>query len=153
MPLREFLGDFPLVRVFQQSLTSNDVIDLLECFDLDVVYNFDRLHEGTSDSYSVSSHVEGFELRFDEHKILETIWCYITPRGDFQAIDADCIGVQIPDSLTDARRHAKGTGFPFKDDGEEGSSAYVRIDEPERWVHYEFHKGHLTLVTIMRPWD
>lgn len=153
MHLRAFLGDYPLVSFFKQPLQSNDVIKLLERFAIDVIYRFDRLREGTSDTYSASSHDEGFELQFDEQQILETIWCYIRPRNRFRAIDPDCIGVYIPESFGGAKRHARSTGFPFKDEGEEGSSAYVRIDDPEMWVHYEFAEGQLRLVTIMRPWD
>ena len=36
-------------------LKSDEVIDLLEGYDLPVQYHFDRLHEGESDSYSVES--------------------------------------------------------------------------------------------------
>jgi hypothetical protein len=151
MALREFLNGHPLIKFYGTSMKSRDAIKLLERLKLKVVYDFDRLEEGTPDTYSVSAPAEGFELQFDEGQVLETIWCYVRQRGSFVPIDVDCIGVYIPKSFEDARRHAEGSGLPFK--AEVGANAYVRIDDPKVWVHYEFHDGHLTLVTIMRPWE
>ena len=102
MTLRAFLNGTHLVAFHAQSMKSDDVIDLLERFDMDVIYRFDRTHEGTPDEYSASAPAEGFELRFDEHQVLDTIFCYIQARGRFSPIDASCIGVPIPKSFAHA---------------------------------------------------
>ena len=153
MELGDYLNGSHLIDYHNQALKSDDVVKLLERFGLEVIYRFDRLSEGTPDAYSVSAESEGFELRFDEHQTLETLWCYIRKRGSFSPIEPDCIGVFIPDSLAAARRHAKSGGHPSQEGGSESAKAYVRIDGPRASVHYEFDKGKLSLVTIMRPWE
>ena len=53
MSLSDFLGGHHLIDFHEASMRSRDVIDLLERFDLDVIYNFDRLEEGEPDTYTV----------------------------------------------------------------------------------------------------
>lgn len=134
-------------------MRSRDVVDLLERFDLDVIYNFDRLEEGEPDTYTVRAAAEGFELRFDEKQRLEVIWCHVLDSDSFAPIDTDCIGVFIPDSMADAKRHAASTGHPVRISEGVGTSGFVRVDAPDKWVHYEFQDGELRMVTIMRPWE
>ena len=154
MSLRSYLNGTHLVDLHQRELKSDDIIGLLERFEMDVIYVFDRLHEGTPDQYSVSSHAEGFEMRFDEHQVLDTIWCYIRPRGRFAAIDPTTIGVFGPASHSDAKRHATQAEKKFSESAPEaGSSSYVRVERESLWIHYEFSGGTLSLVTLMRPWE
>lgn len=82
-----------LVSYLDRKLKDDAVIELLEHYDMEVVYQFDRLHENTADAYSSSSKSAGFELRFNEYQTLETIWCYVKARDGFNAVDASIVGV------------------------------------------------------------
>jgi hypothetical protein len=149
---KQFMGQYTLTSFFGQVLKSRDVVDLLERFELDVIYDFDRVQEGTPDAYHVSAHELGLEMKFDEKQILETLWCYVKPRGKFAAIERECIGVFIPKTHAEAKGLAIKSGNPYQSD-DSGESTYVRLDGPTMWVHYEFVRGELSLVTIMRPWE
>jgi len=142
-----------LSDLFDLNMKSDEIMDLLEHFDMEVVYEFDRLGEGTPDSYSTSSHEEGFEFRFDEHQVLETIWCHIRERDEFSPIEVSCIGVYLPASMSEARNHANSTGERITEsEPDEGSSSWIRVERAQLWVHYQFDDGKLSLVTLMRPW-
>ena len=152
MDLRNYLNGAHLIDFHHLKLKSDDVIGLLERFRMDVIYNFDRVREGRPDRYSASSPAEGFELRFDEHQIVDTIWCYVRPRGRFEAIDPTTIGVYIPASHLDARRHATESEKRFSESSLE-SPSYLRVERESLWIHYEFSGGALSLVTLMAPWE
>lgn len=48
-----------------------------------MVYDFDRLHENTPDSYRVTVLSAGVELLFDTNQILETSFLRIASSDDF----------------------------------------------------------------------
>ena len=154
MKLPDYRNDSKLKELFGLHLKSSEVIDLLETSGMDVIYQFDRLNEGVSDSYSSASPAEGFEFRFDERQVLETIWCYIRQRDGFSKIDSNCIGTFIPSSLTEVKAHAVATGQRYSE-SLTGSAerTWLRLEEAAMWTHYEFIDGELSLVTLMRPWN
>lgn len=132
-----------------KSLKSDDVIEVLERFDMSVIYDFDRLHENTADSYSSSARSGGFEFRFDEHKILCTIWAYIQPQTGFSAIDEAMLGARCFQTLTEAALHAEKAGI--KTSQSKDGSSWIRFEHDHApWIHYQFSQSQLTLVTFMR---
>ncbi|NYF20784.1 hypothetical protein HDC36_002245 [Xanthomonas sp. JAI131] len=46
-----------------KSLKDEEIIDILEQFDVDVVYSFDRIHENTPDVYWAAIKSAGFQRR------------------------------------------------------------------------------------------
>ncbi len=62
------------IDLLGQSLKGDDVIDILECDDLDVIYAFDRLRENQPDEYWVASKAAGVQMRFNEHQILDLLF-------------------------------------------------------------------------------
>ena len=85
---------------------------------------------------------------------METIWCYIRPRGKFLPIDTAAIGVFIPDTFEDAKRHATGDGARVSEPRPgPDAQAWLRVESDTLWVHYEFSGRALALVTLMRPWE
>lgn len=54
MQLRNYLNGTHLVELHTLNMKSDEIIDLLERFKIDVIYDFDRLREGTADQYSAS---------------------------------------------------------------------------------------------------
>ncbi len=143
-----------LIEYLGLSLKDNAVVDLLEVHDMNVIYDFDRLHENQPDRYTTSAPAAGFEMRFDERQILETIWCYFVPKGQFRAVDPKEIGVPIYSSVEQGRAAAEAAGWAFKRSTETDADrhAYIRVDHADQWHHYEYKGGALTLVTLMRPW-
>jgi hypothetical protein len=154
MHLSNYLNGTVLSDIFGLNLKSDEVIDLLERFEMSVVYDFDRLREGTPDQYSSAARTEGFELRFDDRQVLETIWCYTRERNGFSTIDSICIGAFIPASLAEAKGHAIATGQVFSESSNgNGASSWIRFEGADMWTHFEFVDGNLSLITLMRPWN
>lgn len=136
-----------LAQYIGQKLKSDSVIEILEYFDMGVIYDFDRLHENTPDSYSSSARAAGFELRFNESQVLDTIWCYIQPRSGFSPIDQNIVGAPIFENLDDARSYAHASGVPASTAKDEES--WFRLEHETLWIHYEFSCGRLELITFM----
>lgn len=140
-----------LVTYLDRKLKDDAVIELLEHYDMEVVYQFDRLHENTADTYSSTAKSAGFELRFNEHQILETIWCYVNARDGFTPVDTSILGVPCYSSFKEASKEAEVSGVRLST-SPSGSEAWIRLDEERLWRHYEFVDGALALVTLMLPW-
>lgn len=143
-----------LIEYLGLSLKDDAVVDLLETHDMEVVYDFDRLHENRPDRYNTSARSAGFEMRFDANQLLKTIWCYVTPRDRFDAVDPLNIGVPIYPSIAEGRAAAEAAGWKFTQSPEEDAAAdaYIRIEHANQWWHYEYRSGMLALVTLMLPW-
>ncbi len=82
-----------LLPLLGRQLKDDDVIDILEASDMEVVYDFDRLHEGQPDVYWAASKQDGMQLRFDAAQTLDTIFLYITPSDGFVAFAQGCCDV------------------------------------------------------------
>ncbi|MEM5450769.1 hypothetical protein AB3X91_06455 [Paraburkholderia sp. BR14263] len=138
-----------LVSYLGKNLKSDSVIEVLEHFDMDVVYDFDRLHENTADSFSSSAKSAGFEFRFDETQRLSVIWCYIRPRSGFSAISSDVIGVPCFNAYAAAMHFATSAGI--KTSQAKDGAAWIRFEQQGVWTHYEFSDDQLSLVTLTLP--
>ncbi|XHS78568.1 hypothetical protein ACFJGW_00950 [Burkholderiaceae bacterium UC74_6] len=149
MRLSSYLNGTTLKDLFELNLKSDEVTDLLDRFDMDVVYHFDRLREGTADYYSSSARAEGFELRFDDRQVLETIWCYVRERSGFSRMESECIGCFVPGTREEMRARVIASGQRFS---ESADGDWLRVEDDEVWTHYEFSSGGLALITLMRPW-
>ncbi|HLH31530.1 MAG TPA: hypothetical protein VKY31_10025 [Terriglobia bacterium] len=144
MKLVDFLG---------HHMKSDDVVDLLEGFDMRVIYQFDRTHENLADYYDAAAKADGFELRFDEHQVLTTVFCYVKPRGDIAAVDIDFIGVPLLESFADARAYALSNGIKISEPppASDHFEQWIRLEHDERWDHYQFSDGQLARVTMFLP--
>jgi hypothetical protein len=138
MQLAEYVG---------QRLKSDSVIEILEHFDMEVIYDFDRLRENTPDSYSSSAGEAGFELRFNEQQILDTIRCYIQPRSGFSSVNKEIVGAPILENFLDARSYAHASGVRASESKDEAS--WFRLAYETLWIHYEFSGSRLGLITFM----
>lgn len=127
-----------------QHLKSDGVIEVLEHFGMPVVYEFDRLHEGTADLYWSDAKAKGFQLRFDEQQRLDTIFLYVMPRHGFSAVDLSNSDVEMHATLDDAHQRVKQTAHAVK-----VGDGYVKALFGDKWVHYEYRDGCLSLITLM----
>jgi hypothetical protein len=140
-----------VVPLLGSNLKSDDVIELLEHWDAEVVYDFDRLNENTPDRYHVTAKVAGIELLFDDCQVLITAFLRILPSDGFSAFDIDNSDIRRWSSIHEARSVAKSSGLTAT----EGQTTFLGI--PRDWirfnyqthiVHYEFVTGRLNLVTV-----
>jgi hypothetical protein len=134
-------------------LKDDDVIDVLECAQIKVVYDFDRLHENIPDRYWAASKKDGFLFGFDANQILEVIFLYVAPNEDFApVIRTDC-DVQFFSTIDEVEAHGAERKFRVT----KGKAAllgiqrdWVRLEYEKQSVHYEFRSDQLALVTITK---
>ena len=142
-----------LLPLLGKPLKDDDVIDILDGMEMDVIYDFDRLHEGQPDKYWAASQEAGIQLRFDEAQALHTIFLYIRPDEGFAACaqrDSD-----VPVFTTAAEAQAFGEAQHLqvskgKADFLGVSRDWIRLGFERYSVHYEFRAGSLALVTVSR---
>src|SRR5688572_4116105 len=72
-----------LLALLGKQLKDDPVIDLLEDLEVDVIYDFDRLHEGQPDKYWATAKEAGVQLGFDAAQALDVIFLHITPSDGF----------------------------------------------------------------------
>ena len=144
-----------LVDLLGHHMKSDDVMDLLESCSMRVIYQFDRNHENLADHYDAAAKAQGFELRFDEHQVLTTVFCYVQPSGDIAAVDSDFIGVPRYESFAVAKGYALSHGIKFSEPpaGSEYFERWIRLEHPQRCDHYAFEGGRLARVSMFLPQD
>jgi hypothetical protein len=130
-------------------LKSDEVIELLEIFDMTVVYDFDRLHENSPDAYHASAQAGGFQFGFDENQMLNVIWCYVHPSEAHAAVDPDTLGTPAFDSFALAQDYARNNGIRTAQS--QSGEGWIRLEYDTAWVHYEYRDGRLALVTMSLP--
>lgn len=133
-------------------LKSDEIIEVLEWADMKVIYAFDRLQENTPDVYWASAYSHGFQFRFDEKQILDTIFLHIEPTEEFGPLDQEeeC-DVPCFSSLKEAQVHGVQNGWPAttgKADFLGMTREWIRFQVGEHAFHYEFRKGKLAMVTL-----
>jgi len=137
-----------LLSLLDLALKSDEVIELLDHYEVSVVYDFDRLHENTPDVYRASSPQAGFELKFSQTQVLSTIFMYARPRGKFSAIDPSIAGVPFYQTFVEARSEFVANNVPFRTSAE--GQGWIKGNFGTHQVHYEFNReGALSLVTVM----
>ena len=142
------------IELLGQQLKSYDVIDVLECGDLDVIYSFDRLYENQPDEYWVASKAEGIQMHFNEDQILDTLFFYIQPDEGFSPCDHDLLGVPVFDSRDSARTYAAQSGFPVivgEADFLGVHRKWIKIDFGSHLHHSEFRGENLHGMSAFLP--
>ena len=121
-------------------LKSDEVIELLDLYDLPVQYHFDRLHEGESDSYTVESKELSLELRFDADQRCTTIFI----RDPALALSQGLVSFPNLQSPADIEGYAKANHLTLR-----RGSSWLRCDGTASCLHFEFDGEELKMVTIM----
>jgi hypothetical protein len=137
-----------LLSLVGLSLKSDKVIELLEHYDLAVIYDFDRLHENIPDIYWASSPQAGFELRFNEEQLLSTIFMYALHQDEINPIDPKITGVPFYRTFSEASTAFQNNNIPFRTSTED--RGWIKGDFGTHQLHYEYNNdGVLSLVTII----
>lgn len=143
MKFTQLLGKF---------MKDDEVIEVLEHYDMSVVYDFDRTHENMDDVYWAAAKEIGFQFRFEKDQKLTTVFFYITAREGFSPIDRALLDVPIFASFDEAQKTGVAQGLPYKaSPGEPGSKTYkwwIKLDFGAHTVHYQFKDGKLVAVTL-----
>ena len=128
------------------ALKSDEVVEVLECHDVSVIYDFDRLRENSPDVYWASSLTTGFEFRFNDRQVLCTIFMYALPRDNFCAIDPIHAGIPFYSTFVEAKAALQGVPTRTSTEGQR----WIKGNFGDHWVHYEFNSdGALALVTVI----
>lgn len=126
-----------------ESLKGDAIVEILELFDMSVVYDFDRLREGTPDRYWSESRTHGFQFGFEDDQRLALIFLYVSPREGFTPIDVAMLDVPAHATLADARMAMERAGILDRQ-----GEAWVRSREGDRRIHYEYRDGALSMITL-----
>ncbi len=142
-----------LLPLLEKQLKDDDVIDVLESFDMEVVYDFDRLHEGQPDKYWASSKRAGFQLGFDAAQTLEVVFLYITPSNGFAAYSQTDIDIPIFTTTAEVQSFGESQRLEVskgRADFMGIARDWARLGFTTHSIHYEYHGGSLALITITR---
>jgi len=136
-----------------KSLKDDEIIEILEGFDMEVIYDFDRLHEGQPDQYWSASKKDGFQLRFDEKQTFDVVFLHLAPNDGYTAISRNDCDVPFFTTAEEAQMFGKTQHLQVA----KGSADFlgvkrewVRLGFATHSAHYEFHAGSLALVTVAR---
>lgn len=140
-----------VLSLLGKDLKSDEVIEFLETYDVDVIYSFDRLHENSPDVYWASVKEAGLEFRFNEDQKLDTAFCYLVSRDGLSPAQPEVIGVLLFDSFALAEKACQRDGLRYQSSTIPGS--WLKILGDSHDAHYEFTDGRLSMVALMLPWD
>jgi len=142
----------PFAQLLGAHLKSDAVLELLEMYDVEVVYDFDRTHENMPDRYWAGSKEQGFLLRFAEDQVLDTVFLYMTPREGYSAIERIEVDVPIYESFDLALRAFQSEGIRFIHSGNvagAGERWWVKCAVDSGTAHYQYgSEGQLVAITL-----
>jgi hypothetical protein len=136
-----------------KALKDDEVIDVLEQAEMEVVYDFDRLHENTPDKYWAESKKDGYQLRFGADQILSTIFLYAAPIDGFTPVTPNDCDVLFFATTDDAEAYGAEHKLRTTKGGADFLGAWrdwVRLEYDSYSVHYQFRDGGLTMVTVTK---
>lgn len=141
-----------LCSLLGKQLKDDEVVEVLEFHEIEVIYDFDRTHENIEDVYWAGAKTHGFQLRFNERQVLDTIFCYIAPSEGFTSISPELIGVPLYETFDAAEEAIKSMGCTFlASDASKGpkfNKWWIRADVEGVRRHYQFRDGLLFRVTL-----
>tara|TARA_Y100000588_G_scaffold17902_1_gene18546 strand:+ start:977 stop:1420 length:444 start_codon:yes stop_codon:yes gene_type:complete len=140
-----------LSKLLNFSLKSDELIELFEDYDVDVIYSYDRLHEGMEDNYYGSINELGLQFSFDENQILKTIFIYVNGHEDFEKANLSELEISAYGDKLSVIKYAKENDIECTD-GEASflgeNRAWAKLSLSNYSMHYEFREGILGLITL-----
>ena len=133
-------------------LKSDFLNDLFETYDVQVVYRYDRTHEGIADEYLAEIQELGLEFIFDERHVLTTLFWKQVEVTTFNPFEAD---PSMPAFLAkeEATRYARDNGLKTTEGTAEFSGeqkVWIRIERDTHSIHYEYIDADLRMITLQR---
>jgi len=130
----------------------NDVLcDLFETYDVQVIYEYDRTHEGLPDEYRAEIPDLGLQFVFDEKQKFTTLFMQQIDAKTFNPFDGDDERLKKFKSMADAYQHAKDKNIRITEGkanfmGEEKD--WIRFEYGSYSIHYEYVQSKLRMITI-----
>jgi hypothetical protein len=145
-----------LTALLGRRLKDDEILDVLECFQVEeVIYDFDRNHENLEDVYWAAARSAGFQLRFDKHQVLDTVFCYVVADEGFLPIATEIIGAPVHPTFEAAEaacQRARQT-YSVSDSsrGPKFHKWWLKVESPAYSTHYQFKAGVLFRITLALP--
>jgi hypothetical protein len=144
-----------LTTLLGRKLKDDEIVKILEAYQIEqIIYDFDRHHENMEDVYWAAAKTAGFQLRFDQCQVVDTIFCYVAAEEGFSPISPQIIGVPVYRSFDEAEGACKSAGLVYSvsdpKNGPRFHKLWLRIESPERQTHYQFKGGAISRITLMR---
>ena len=129
-------------------------MDILEAYDAEVIYDFDRLHENIPDEYWANCKAQGILFNFNADQVLSTIFLYLESLEGFTPIGVNQLeDIQVFHNIEAVKAHSSTLGLPFSEgaqrDGGSLAKSWARIDSSTIAIHYEFVGQSLARITLM----
>jgi hypothetical protein len=125
--------------------------DLFETYDTQVVYEYDRTHEGLADEYHANIPELGLQFVFDARQVLRTIFMRPVDSTTFNPFDPDEKRVPAFGSKREALRYADTNGLQYSQGAVEFMGKqrdWIRFENRESSIHYEFVDSELNMTTL-----
>ncbi len=132
-------------------LKSDFLCDLFETYDVQVVYEFDRTHEGLEDEYRAELPELGLQFVFDEKQSLTTVFLRPVTATTFNPFDNDDERIPTFSAKSEALLYARNNGLRFTEgeaDFMEEHRNWVRFENDTHSIHYEFVGSQLRMITL-----
>jgi hypothetical protein len=140
-------------KLLGKKLKDDLVMEILEHYDINVLYDFDRTHEGMEDLYWAASQENGFQFRFNEKQLLDVVFLYMVPREGFTPIDKSVIDIPVYESFLEAKsafenNGIKFTNHPSEDPNDKWFQRWIKGTHSTYTTHYEFKDKRLRMITL-----
>ena len=135
-------------------LKSSEIIDLLDDWEMEVTYDFDRCFENMPDTYWSASKENGILLRFDENQELSTIYAYQKETDGYTPVDSNFVGAKLFENIEEVRAFGEENEIPFTEGGGSflgNDIQWIKLNEGTHLTHYEFRPHELNVITIQKP--
>ncbi len=140
-----------------KALKDDEVIEVLENYDMSVTYDFDRSHENIDDLYWAASKEAGFQFRFNKDQVLDAVFIYLVPREGFTEINRSLFNVEVFETFDEAESASALAKTPYKvsagDPGSQGYKWWIKLDHGQYTAHYQFKEGRVIMLTLSAKTD
>lgn len=139
------------IPLLNKRLKSDEILDLLETYDMEVIYEIDRTHENIPDEYWTKNLELGLQLKFDEDQRLKIIFINLTDTNGFTPANIENSDILHFDSKKNAVNYALDKGISTTEGqaefyGEERD--WIRFEYEGYSIHYEYRLNALALITL-----
>ena len=140
-----------IAPLLNANLKGQSLVELLELWDCDVVYDYDRLHENTPDAYWAALHELGVHFKFDERQVVSTIFLYVRGDDNFSPFDLSSSDIEQFESIAAVETFAQHNKLRSNTGTAEflgETRDWIKLNLDGYSTHYEFRGGTLSLVTL-----
>jgi len=131
-------------------LKNNVLCDLFETYDVQVIYAYDRMHEGFADEFQAEIPDLGLVFLFDNKQVFNTLFIRQVDVDTFNPFEEDNSLMRF-NSKTDAMQYATNHGIQItegKVDFMGELRDWIRFEFGNYSIHYEYVQSKLHMITL-----